>query len=117
MFWLPPGGCGNGLDAPAWAEIADLLDEEVVLVIPELTAAHIPAYLAPPHQRSGSADPTVLRRRLWVDSTQYHRTEDVLMRVLAQFGHDMSPRPPPATTSTRHVSGPPGDTGEPLTST
>ncbi|MBN9743315.1 hypothetical protein DMP23_19765 [Amycolatopsis sp. A1MSW2902] len=75
MFWLPPHGVGNGIDAQAWAEIADLTAEELDQVFAALADAGIAGYAATVHGRPD-------RYRLWVDSLRYLHAEDVLMTVL-----------------------------------
>lgn len=81
MFWLPPGGVDNGVAATAWAELADLDAGDVDSVLAALASAGVGGYVATPggHAR-GRAQPVV--HRLWVDSLQYHRAEDLLMALL-----------------------------------
>lgn len=84
MFWLPPNGFGNGITALAWAELADLAEEEINPVLAALTEAGIAAYFAvphrPPHSHSTAQRPP---HRLWVNSLRYRRAEDILMELLA----------------------------------
>lgn len=80
MFWLPPGGIDNGVWASAWAELADLAPSDIAPVLYLLAQADVGGYIATP---GGAARPD--RRvihRLWVDSLQYHRAEDVLISYL-----------------------------------
>lgn len=82
MFWLPPGGIGNEIFAEYWAELADLDASDVGPVLDRLADAGIGGYVATPGgtlSRNLRRHPT---RRLWVDSLQYHRAEDVLMTYL-----------------------------------
>ena len=71
MFWLPPGGTDNGVWASFWAELADLESANVTPVLDLLAEAGVGG-LPPP---------------LWVDSLQYPRAEDVLMRFLNDRRH------------------------------
>jgi hypothetical protein len=80
MFWLPPGGVDNGVWASAWAELADLGPTDVEPVLHLLAKADIGGYVATP---GGASRPhRRVIHRLWVDSLQYHRAEDVLMSYL-----------------------------------
>jgi hypothetical protein len=57
LYWLPPGGIGNGLDAPSWAPIIDADASDLMLLLDELRAAGIAAYaarLGRPHRRAPS---------------------------------------------------------------
>jgi hypothetical protein len=79
---LPPNGFGNGIDAAAWAEIADLPREELPGVLRALTHARIGAYAAP--LRKGTRGPGARGAvyRVWVDTRRYLSAEDVLMTIL-----------------------------------
>jgi len=76
-FWLPPGGIDNGVWASNWAELADLDAVSVGPVLRRLAAAGVGGYVGAPGGRA--AHHRVVLHRLWVDSLQYHRAEDVLM--------------------------------------
>lgn len=93
MFWLPPHGFGNGIDASAWAELADLPEGEVAAVLFEMADARIAAYVAIPHPTRRVGSPPPVRYRLWVDSLCYWRAEDLLMQVLAALHHTRPPTP------------------------
>lgn len=83
-FWLPPGGIENGIFATYWAELADLEAGDVDPVLDRLAEADVAGYVATPRgtlRRDLHENPI---RRLWVDSLQYHRAEDVLMAYLNQ---------------------------------
>lgn len=81
MFWLPPGGRDNAVFAAYWAELADLGPEDVEPVLKRLAAVGVGGYVATPGgHRAGWGRPPC--HRLWVDSLQYHRAEDVLMDYL-----------------------------------
>ena len=80
MFWLPPDGVDNGVWASAWAELADLGPSDISPVLHLLADAHVGGYIATP---GGASRPhRRVIHRLWVDSLQYHRAEDVLMSYL-----------------------------------
>lgn len=81
MFWLPPGGVDNGVWASTWAELADVQDDDADPVLKLLADADIGGYLATPGGRSRRRR-LLVTRRLWVDSLQYYRAEDLLMTYL-----------------------------------
>jgi hypothetical protein len=85
MFWLPPGGIGNGVRASAWAELADLDADDVDTILGVLAAADVGGYVATPGGRARRRKEPVVHR-LWVDSLQYHKAEDVLMAYFAERG-------------------------------
>jgi hypothetical protein len=80
-FWLPPGGTDNGVWASAWAELAGLEPGDVGPVLTLLAEVDVGGCVATPGGRSSRPGPEVIHR-LWVDSLQYHRAEDVLMAYL-----------------------------------
>jgi hypothetical protein len=76
-YWLPPHGHGNGLDAPAWAPIADVPPDDVEALLAALRVAGVPGYAAgvgPPGKRRSY--------RLWVASLRYSAAEEVLRTTL-----------------------------------
>lgn len=81
MFWLPPGGTDNGVFATYWAELADLESGDVGPVLALLADADVGGYVATPGGRLNHRARAPVHR-LWVDSLQYHRAEDVLMAYL-----------------------------------
>lgn len=81
MFWLPPGGIDNGVWASAWAELADLEAADVPPVLQLLADADVGGYVGTPGGGIKRPGRRVIHR-LWVDSMQYHRAEDVLMSFL-----------------------------------
>lgn len=85
MFWLPPGGTDNGVWASAWAELADLDADDVDTILGVLASADVGGYVATPGGRARHRK-ELLVRRLWVDSLQYHKAEDVLMAHFAERG-------------------------------
>lgn len=89
LWWLPPGGHGNGLDDAAWAPIADV---DAVLVDPlfrALRVAGVPAYAAPVRRSARSPRRRALipsgRFRVWVGTSAYGRAEEVLLVTLASL--------------------------------
>lgn len=76
-YWLPPHGHGNGLDAAAWAPIADVATQDVEFLLDALRDADVPGYAAevgPPGRRR--------RCRIWVASRRYSSAEDALRDAL-----------------------------------
>lgn len=84
-FWLPPGGTDNGMFASYWAELADLEAGDVDAVLALLAEADVGGYVATPGGRAGYRARAPIHR-LWVDSLQYHRAEDILMAYLNHKG-------------------------------
>jgi len=80
-FWLPPGGTDNEVFAACWAELADLEPRDVTVVLALLAEAGVGGYVATPGEPRGHRARTPVHR-LWVDSLQYHRAENVLMAYL-----------------------------------
>jgi hypothetical protein len=91
MFWLPPGGTDNGVWASAWAELADLDANDIAAVLGLLASADVGGYIATPGGRAHrQGQPAV--HRLWVDSLQYHKAEDLLMAYLGGRRRRADPR-------------------------
>ncbi len=86
MFWLPPGGIDNGVWASAWAELADLDADDVDAVLGLLASADVGGYVATPGGRAHHWG-RLMVHRLWVDSLQYHKAEDLLMAHLHSRVH------------------------------
>lgn len=80
-YWLPPGGRDNGVWADRWALIADLDAGDIAEVLDRLADADVGGYVAIPGGRRARARGPVCHS-LWVDLTQYHRAENVLMLLL-----------------------------------
>jgi len=78
LWWLPPGGLGNGIDDDGWAPILELASDQVAPVLAALRAAGVPAYAA--GVRPGAAR---ARHKLWVGTSAYGRAEATLITVLA----------------------------------
>jgi hypothetical protein len=81
MFWLPPGGRDNGVFADTWAWVADLESADTGPVLDVLAEAGIGGYTAIPGSARSHSGATVCHQ-LWVDSMQYRRAQDVLVRYL-----------------------------------
>jgi hypothetical protein len=85
LWWLPPGGYGNGLDDDAWAPVLEVSEQVVPAVLRALGEVGVPAYAAP--ARSGA---NRLKRRtsrpegyqLWVGASVYGRAESTLVKVM-----------------------------------
>lgn len=95
-FWLPPGGTDNGVFATYWAELADLQSSDIGPVLALLADADVGGYVATPGGQFGRRAHSPIHR-LWVDSLQYHRAEDVLMAYLNR--RDRTDESQSATTS------------------
>jgi hypothetical protein len=87
LYWLPPGGQGNGLDDDAWALLVEVTGEIVRPVLTALRDARVPGYAA-------AAGPGLSRRpgraghrpaplyRVWVGTSAYGRAQDTLIALL-----------------------------------
>jgi hypothetical protein len=89
-YWLPPRGFSNGLDAEAWAPIADVSENEAGLFLRSLRDAGIPAYAA---RRAGRGLDAPFG--IWVGTWHYSRAEDVIARVLLRMRRGDSENPEP----------------------
>ena len=82
LWWLPPGGHGNGLTENAWAPVLEVSEQVVPTVLCALGEAGVPAYAAP--ARAGASrlrDRTGRPEgfRLWVGASAYGRAEAALV--------------------------------------
>jgi len=93
LWWLPPGGTGNGLNDDSWAPILEIDSDLVAPLLAALGARGVPAYAAAtPRQRSGHRLAALpgprahakggLTHRVWVGCSAYGRAEDALIAVL-----------------------------------
>jgi hypothetical protein len=73
LYWLPPGGIGNGLEAQTWAVLVDTDASDLVLLLDTLRDADIAARVGPLSRRRPS--PVF---RIWVDTWTHARAEDVI---------------------------------------
>jgi hypothetical protein len=85
LWWLPSGGCGNGLDDDAWAPVLEVSEHVVPALLRVLGEAGVPAYAAP--ARSGARRLSDHSRRpdgyrLWVGASFYGQAETTLVRVM-----------------------------------
>lgn len=80
LYWLPPGGIGNGLDASTWAPLLDVDASVLILVLDTLRDADIAAYAARVHAPGRIARSAVFH--VWVDTWTHARAEDVAREVL-----------------------------------
>jgi hypothetical protein len=86
--WLPPGGHGNGLNAPAWAPIGDFDPVLVEQVLSMLAEYGVPGYAARcPAAAGPRARGSTSRWRLWVATGSYTRAEDLLVAHLPRLLH------------------------------
>lgn len=83
LYWLPPGGIGNGLNAPTWTVLIDADASILMLLLDTLREADIPAYAAR-LDRLGRRAPASLFR-IWVDTWTHARAEDVIREVLLRW--------------------------------
>jgi hypothetical protein len=77
LWWLPPGGLGNGIDDHAWAPILEVAGDLVAPLLAALRAAGVPAYAAAVRPGALSA-----RHNLWVGTSAYGRAEQTLIAAL-----------------------------------
>jgi hypothetical protein len=90
LWWLPPGGDGNGLDDDAWAPVLQVSRRIVPLLLLALRDAGVPAYAAP-------ARPATARLRdasrpeswqLWVGASAYGEAETALLAVMPNLARE-----------------------------
>ncbi len=85
LWWLPAGGCGNGLDDDSWAPVLEVSEQVVPRVLSLLRAAGVPAYAAPARPAAGqlrdrSGQPAGCQ--LWVGASAYGRAEAALVAAM-----------------------------------
>jgi hypothetical protein len=83
MYWLPPGGIGNGLDAHTWAELVDTGAGDLVLLLDTLRDAGIAAYAAGTGRLGRLRAAPVFR--IWVGTWEHARAEDVIRQALLRY--------------------------------
>lgn len=91
LWWLPGGGCGNGLDDRAWAPILEISEEVVPRMLSALREAEVPAYASPARPASERLRDRAGRPadwRLWVGASAYGRAEAALVAVMPQVARD-----------------------------
>lgn len=101
--WVPSRGLSNGLDARAWAVLADLNESQVYRVLFALTDAGIAGYVMPVRVTViERGDPEVLYR-LYVDIPRYRAAEDLLMELLRYGRPRRVAKPEPGRRRRRRV--------------
>jgi hypothetical protein len=92
LWWLPPGGRGNGFDDDAWAPILEISEAAVPAILAALAAASVPAYAAA-GGRPGSRSFRRAREpgccQLWVGTSAYGRAEAVLLAVMPHLAREL----------------------------
>jgi hypothetical protein len=80
LYWLPPGGIGNGLNAQTWAPLVDVDAGDLIMLLDTLRLADIAAYGARVGRLGrGRSSSTFC---IWVDTWTHARAEDVAREVL-----------------------------------
>jgi hypothetical protein len=85
LWWLPPGGQGNGIDDRAWAPVLEVDADLVPPLLEAFRAAGVPAYAARAQAAlSRRATRTAAARcyRIWVGTSAYGRAEETLIVVM-----------------------------------
>lgn len=82
-YWLPPGGIGNGLDAPAWVPLLDVEIDEMIVLLHALRDAGIAGYAAQVDKTGRRVPASIFR--IWVDTWAHARAEDVVARTMPRF--------------------------------
>jgi hypothetical protein len=95
LWWLPPGGYGNGLDDAAWAPVLEISEQIVPDVLSALANAGVPGYAAPAYPlgyrlRDRSRRPETYR--LWVGASAHGRAEEVLVAVMPRLAREAATR-------------------------
>ncbi|MGV9662072.1 hypothetical protein [Nocardia niigatensis] len=91
--WIPSRGLSNGLDARAWAVLADLDESQVYRVLFALSDVGIAGYVLPVRATPLAAGDPAVVWRLSVDIPQYRAAEDLLMELL-RYGRSRRSRQP-----------------------
>jgi hypothetical protein len=87
LWWLPPGGRGNGLDDQAWAPVLQVSGQVVPQLLSALREAAVPAYAArvrEPRDRGRQPE----SYQLWVGASGYGRAETVLLAVMPRLARE-----------------------------
>lgn len=87
LWWLPPGGDGNGLEDEAWVPALQVSGQVVPQLLAALREAGVPAYVAragsPRNRESGPGS-----YHLWVGASGYGRAEAVLLTVMPRLARE-----------------------------
>jgi hypothetical protein len=95
LWWLPAGGCGNGLDDTAWAPVLEISEQIVPDVLRALAEARVPGYAAPaqsPGYRLRDRSRRQETYRLWVGASAHGRAEEVLVTVMPRLAREAARR-------------------------
>jgi hypothetical protein len=89
LWWLPAGGCGNGLDDQAWAPALQVSGQAVPRLLSALREAGVPAYAARAEgPRGHGRQPGTCQ--LWVGASGYGRAETVLLAVMPRLARELA---------------------------
>lgn len=91
LWWLPAGGCGNGLDDDAWAPVLEVSERVVPAVLAALGDAGVPAYAAPAHPAARWMRDHPRRPegyQLWVGASAYGEAENTLLKVMPYLARE-----------------------------
>lgn len=80
LYWLPPGGMRNGLNAQTWAPLIDVDAGDLIMLLDTLRQADIAAYGARVGRLGRGRSSSTFR--VWVDTWTHARAEDVAREVL-----------------------------------
>lgn len=83
LYWLPPGGIGNGLNAQTWAPLIDVDAGDLIMLLDTLRQADIAAYGARVGRLGRGRSSSTFR--IWVDTWTHARAEDVAREVLLRY--------------------------------
>ncbi|MEC3953698.1 hypothetical protein VMT65_11695 [Nocardia sp. CDC153] len=81
-YWIPPHGFSNGVHANSWVILADLEEPQLYRVLFALTDIGVAGYVVPARVTPLEAGDPEIVWRLWVDTSQCRRAEDLLMELL-----------------------------------
>ena len=91
LWWLPPGGYGNGLDDQAWAPVLEISQQIVPTLLGLLREAGVPAYAAPARSAAARLRDRTGRPeayRLWVGASAYGEAETALVAVMPYLARE-----------------------------
>jgi hypothetical protein len=95
LWWLPPGGDGNGLDDEAWAPVLEVSQRVVPALLALLREAGVPAYAAPVRSAAARLRDRTGRPesyRLWVGASAYGKAESALVIVMPYLAREAARR-------------------------
>jgi len=91
LWWLPPGGYGNGLDDEAWAPVLEISQRIVPELLALLGEAGVPAYAAPARSAAARLRDRTGRPesyRLWVGASAHGAAENALVVVMPYLARE-----------------------------